>query len=407
MLGVFGVLAPNNLLAKSGLESSLESVSSDREYWVNLLDRIASPLLNQISEGKLRSTMEVKVSPIGDSRHFSVAYLEAFGRLIAGMAPWLALPEDNTSESKLREKYKQQVLAGIAHGANPNSPDYFSWDSGAQPLVDAAFLAHALLRAPEALWFPLKEETKQQVIHEFKKLRRVKPNESNWLLFAAIVESFLMSIDEQYEPERIDYAFSRFEDWYIGDGWYSDGEKFSFDYYNGYVIQSMLLDSIAVNVEKGRILPEEYDITLKRMQRHGEQQERMISPEGTYAVYGRSATYRTGAFQTLAQLAWMEKLPESLTPAQVRSALTAVKKNVFIDSTFTKEGWLTLGLVGDLQDGMADSYSNTGSMYLTSLSFLPLGLPASHEFWTAPAEEWTMKKLWQGKPVKRDYKVGY
>ena len=103
----------------------------------------------------------------------------------------------------------------------------------------------------------------------------------------------------------------------------------------------------------------------------------------------------------------MEKLTKDIKPAQVRSALTAVKKNVFIDSTFTENGWLTLGLVGNQQQDMADSYSNTGSMYLTSLSFLPLGLPPEHEFWSAPFEEWTMRKLWEGKPVKKDYKVMY
>jgi hypothetical protein len=80
---------------------------------------------------------------------------------------------------------------------------------------------------------------------------------------------------------------------------------------------------------------------------------------------------------------------------------------MFVPSTFTKDGCLTLGLVGAQQNAITDSYSNTGSMYLTSYAFLPLGLPATHEFWTAPFTEWTQRKAWSGKPFAKDYAVDY
>lgn len=379
----------------------------ERAYWVALLDKIATPVLSNISQGLLRKNMVMEVSPIYDTRGTEVGYLEAFGRLVAGMAPWLALADDDSGESAIRQRLRQQALAGIVHGANPDSPDYFTWHTGAQPLVDAAFLAQAMLRAPLALWEPLDDITKQRLIHELKALRRVRAYENNWLLFAAITEAFLLSIGEQHEQGKIDYAIDRHEEWYVGDGWYSDGPKFSFDHYNGYVIQSMLVDVLAVSVAKGNHTQEVYDRALKRMQRYGEHQERMISPEGTYPVVGRSATYRTGAFQPLAQLALMDKLPDWIAPAQVRCALTAVKKNIFVDATFTKDGYLTLGLVGDRQQDLADQYSNTGSMYITSQSFLPLGLPPEHPFWSGPFTEWTMCRAWSGEPIKRDYHVQY
>jgi hypothetical protein len=82
-------------------------------------------------------------------------------------------------------------------------------------------------------------------------------------------------------------------------------------------------------------------------------------------------------------------------------------KNLFTPSTFTKEGWLQLGLVGDKQQSLADSYSNTGSMYLTSLVFIALGLPETDEFWMGPFTEWTQQKAWSGKPFKKDYAVKY
>ncbi len=78
-----------------------------------------------------------------------------------------------------------------------------------------------------------------------------------------------------------------------------------------------------------------------------------------------------------------------------------------LNSTFTQDGWLTLGLVGNQQANLADYYSNTGSMYLTSLAFFPLGLPPAHKFWADPFTEWTQAKAWGGKPFAKDYAVDY
>jgi hypothetical protein len=400
-------MQPAQLLAETkNVEiSKLADGIDDRKYWVGLLDKIASPLLSNMSRGTLRKNMDMQVSPIWDNRDIGVGYLEALGRLAVGMAPWLALQGVNTEEAAIQARLKKQLQESIAHGVNPKSPDYLSWNSGSQPLVDAAFLAQGLLKAPEALWKPLSDTTKTQVIYEFKQLRRVKPYESNWLLFAAMIETFLLSIGEEIVEERIDYAITKINEWYKGDGWYGDGPIFSFDYYNSYVIQPMLVDVLKVNIKHGRRSAKEYDLAYKRMQRYGEFLERMVSPEGTYPIFGRSATYRTAIFQPLAQLALEDGLSEWIKPAQVRCAITAVKKRIFIPESFVNGKWLSLGIVGDKQTGLADSYSNTGSMYLTSLSFLPLGLSEKHQFWSAPYEPWTMLKAWKGEPFKKDYHV--
>ena len=79
-----------------------EKEVADREYWCNLLYRIAEPVLQNMSEGKLRENMEVELSPVWDGRNRDVTYMEAFGRLMAGLAPWLSLPDDYTPEGKQR-----------------------------------------------------------------------------------------------------------------------------------------------------------------------------------------------------------------------------------------------------------------------------------------------------------------
>jgi hypothetical protein len=334
--------------------------------------------------------------------------MEAFGRLIAGVAPFITLPDDSTPESKIRERLRLQIQQSLAHAVDPQSPDYLYWSpQTAQPLVDAAYIAQALLSAPDQLWKPLDAVTKERFISAFKNLRNRKPFENNWVLFAAMIETFLLSIGEDIDAQRIDTAIDKLKKWYVGDGWYGDGPHFHFDHYNGYVMHPMMTRILKVNVDKGRRKQEEYDQAYKRMQRYATFQERYISPEGTYLVTGRSSTYRVGAFWPLVKLALENSLPADIKPAQVRCALTAVMKRMFIPETFTKGDWLTLGLVGSDQTNIADYYSNTGSMYITSLVFLPLGLPATHEFWSGPFTEWTELKAWSGKPFPKDYAVDY
>jgi hypothetical protein len=405
-VGLAPVITNASVVDDNVLDGELDANGlKDRMYWVQLLDKMASPILSNMSKGELRKNMPMDYSPTWDNRNKEVAYMEAIGRLIVGIAPFVALPDDDTKEGRIRKKMRDQIHASLAHAVDPASPDYLYWGSPkvAQPLVDAAFLAQALLLAPAALWEPLDKQTKERFIFEFTKIRAIKPANNNWVLFAAIIETFLLSIDAPYDAARIDAGIDKI----IGDGWYSDGVKFHFDHYNGFVIQPMLVTVLRVNVAKGRREKALLEQAYKRMQRYASFQERFISPEGTFPIFGRSSTYRVGAFWPLATLALENNLPAGVMPSQVRPALTAVFKRVFVKDTFNASGLLTLGFVGANQSNIADSYSNTGSMYLASFAFMPLGLPASHEFWTAAPTNWTQKRAWNGEVFPKDYAVDY
>ena len=381
---------------------------SDRQYWCNMLYETAAPVLSNMSEGKLKENMQVEVSPSWDGRDKNVTYMEAFGRLMDGIAPWLSLPDDDTPESVQRKQLREWALKAYAHAVNPESPDYLMWEGHGQALVDAAFLCGSFLRAPEQLWEPLDETTKKRYIEEFKGLRRYTPAYSNWLLFVGRIEAFLMSIGEEYDAYRIDISLRKTEEWYVGDGWYSDGPHFAFDYYNSFVIQPMyveVLQQLHKNNKSPRVTKERVERAEKRMQRYGAILERLISPEGAYPAFGRSMTYRMGNFQVLALLSLQQKLPEELTNGQVRAAMTAVMKRMFENKeNFNEKGFLRLGFVGH-QPKLADVYTNNGSLYLTAEVFLPLGLPADHPFWQSPAESWTQKKAWGGEDFPKDHSL--
>lgn len=380
---------------------------SDREYLWKLLYKIAEPVLRNMSEGELRKNMTVELSPTWDGRDKNVTYMECFGRLMAGLAPWLSLPDDTTGEGTKRKQLREWALKSYAHAVDPQSPDYLLWRKEGQPLVDSAYFSNALLRAPKQLWEPLDGLTKSRIIAELKQLRRVTPPYTNWLLFAAMNEAFLLSIGEEYDPMRTDLTLKKLNEWYVGDGWYADGDKFHFDYYNSFVMHPMLLEVLEVLLKARKISKPVYEQGLKRIQRYAEHLERLISPEGTFPPFGRSLTYRTAVFQPLALLAWRKQLPAKLTEGQVRTALTAVHRSIFTNPTnFTPDGYLTIGFAGH-QPELGDWYSNNGSMYITSESFLSLGLPASDTYWTSAEESWTARKAFKNERFNKDYPVEY
>ena len=193
----------------------------------------------------------------------------------------------------------------------------------------------------------------------------------------------------------ITYALQKHKEWYKGDGWYGDGRRLHMDYYNSFVIQPMIMDVLDVMKRHGIEGADFYDVQLKRFVRYAEQLERMIGPDGTYPPLGRSIAYRLGAFQALSQVSLMKKLPKNIKPAQVRCALTQAMKRQLVEGTFNKEGWLTLGFCGH-QPQLAEKYVSTGSLYMCTLVFLPLGLDATDDFWSGKPEKWTSLKIWNG-----------
>jgi hypothetical protein len=378
----------------------------DRRVWVETLDRIARPVLENLAAGTLKKNMPFE-SLSREPLRREVSYLEAVGRTICGIAPWLELGADDTEEGKLRAHYINLVVKGIKNGVDPQSPDHLMFDRRhSQPLVDAAFLAEGILRAPTQIWGRLDQQTRDWLVGEWKVSRGIKPYECNWLLFASIIEAALLEFTGECDMERLMYGVNRFRnEWYKGDGWYGDGPDFHLDYYNSLVIHPMFTETLQVLKKHGLNGADFLPTQEERHARLAAQLERMISPEGSYPVTGRSIVYRFGSFHALADAALLHILPANVSPAQVRCALTAViQRQLAQPRTFDPNGWLRIGYTGS-QIRMSEDYINTGSLYLCTAAFLPLGLPANDPFWAAPACDWTAKKAWSGEDVGADHAI--
>uniref|UniRef100_UPI0040297071 DUF2264 domain-containing protein n=1 Tax=Segatella hominis TaxID=2518605 RepID=UPI0040297071 len=381
---------------------------SDREYWCALAYKMAQPVLENMAKGELQKNMQTEFSPSFDNRNKKVLYMECFGRLMAGVAPWLTLPDDATAEGKQRKQLREWALASYKNAVDPQSPDYLCWGIGGQNLVDAAYIAESFLRAYDTLWKPLDDVTKKRYLTEFAKLRHIDPPYTNWLLFSSTIESFMAKAGGDFDEYRVNSACRKVEEWYVGDGWYADGPVFAFDYYSSYVFHPMYLETLQAMVDakvNSRLdYQKYYDRELKRCQKYSIILERFISPEGTFPVFGRSIPYRMATMQPLALMAWYQKLPKDLSNGQVRAALTKVLHRMFDQqNNFNEKGFLSIGFCGTNQKNVADWYTNNGSLYMTTLAFMPLGLAADHPFWTDAAQPWTQIKAWSNQPFPKDH----
>lgn len=147
-----------------------ENRLNDRMYWLKILTKVIDPVLSSAAERKLKELM-----PVANKSRSNVSRLEAIGRTLCGIAPWLELGPNDGEEGVLRQKYAFLAREAIDAATDPESPDYCTFvydkDAGGQPLVDAAFLSHAIVRAPRELWEKLDTQVKKNLVKALKATR--------------------------------------------------------------------------------------------------------------------------------------------------------------------------------------------------------------------------------------------
>jgi hypothetical protein len=388
------------LAAASAAQGVPPAPETDREYFLRLLHRLAEPVLANLARGTLKRNMPVECAPGGEAERRKYTHLEAVGRLLAGIAPCLEARLDAGSE-----RYAALARDALRQATDPKSPDYLNFSEGSQPVVDCGFLSQAILRAPNELWKKLDAATQRNLAAALVSSRAITPGYNNWLLFSAMVETALAAMGERWDAMRIDFAIRKHQEWYVGDGAYGDGPQFHWDYYNSFVIQPMLLDTLRGIAPYSRRWSAALPDALARAKRYAAIQERLIAPDGAFPAIGRSIAYRCGAFHLLAMMALHGELPAPLAGPQVRGALAAATRRLMeAPGTFDEDGWLQIGFCGH-QPHLGESYISTGSLYLCSTVLLPLGLTPSDPFWSAPSEDWTSRRIWNGKDLPADHAI--
>lgn len=370
-----------------------------RNYWLKCMLKIANPVLKNCAENTLHKKMPLFGGNIEVTSMY--AHLEALGRTILGISPWLESNSvSSVEEERQKQKYRDWARKSIANSVNPASLDYMNWYKGDQPLVDAAFLCLGILQAKNQLWNNLDGTVRHNFVQAIKRTRVISPWRSNWILFSAMIEVFLYETGDKESCVKsvIDYAVSQFEQWYVGDGFYKDGDNFHFDYYESIVIHPFLLEIV-------RRIPwihhsEKY---MERALRYSKILLTFISDDGCYPAIGRSLCYRGGVLHILSKLAVSGAFESNseIEPKSVRTSLTNVLNRIMSDNIFDANGWLKIGLVQE-QSNLAEPYVNTGSLYMFMVMFMITAIDPDNKFWKGGKSRDYSGRIWNGENLSAD-----
>jgi hypothetical protein len=270
-------------------------------------------------------------------------------------------------------RYAEGLTAGTA-GVWPPIEDR------GQPLVEAASIALALRLTRPLLWDRLSDPVRQRAADWLSGALVAEPWLCNWELFPVTVGGFLAEVGHAPDAARkaIQKGLERIEDWYVGEGWYSDGPGRAFDYYNGWALH--LYPVLHAWLSGDAELLDHYG---SRLERHLADYARLFGGDGAPMHQGRSLTYR---FATAAPL-WLGALTgrTPLTPGETRRLASGALKYFLDRGAVDGRGLLTLGWDGP-DPAVLQGYSGPASPYWASKGFLGLLLPPGDPVWTAPEE---------------------
>lgn len=299
--------------------------------------------------------------------------MEAFLRPLWGLVPYWAGGGEATG---LETRY----VKGIAAGTDPQDPGYWGgfWD-GDQRFVEMAALAYGLLLAPEVLWEPLSDQERKHLVTWLSAINRYRLPVCNWICFRVLVNIALRARGCAYDQRSLEEALEMVDSFYLGNGWYEDGDSHQKDYYVSFALHYYGL-LYAYFCEK------EDPVRAKKFKNRAEQFAKdflyWFDEDGTALPYGRSLTYRfsQAAFFSACALAGVDPFPAGvLKGVLVRHINQWLQKPIFDHADLLTIGYGYPNLL------MAEKYNAPGSPYWALKFFAVLALPDEAPFWQQPS----------------------
>lgn len=335
-----------------------------REDLINALAQLMEPLKPLYSKGSAR--LEIGNSGAGYSA--AVAGMEGFSRTLWGLVPLLA----GGGESDLWNR----VLDGIRHGTDPSHEEYWGEvNDYDQRLVEMAVFGFALAAIPDKIWSPLTSGEQDNLYHWLGQMNSRSCCDCNWLFFNVLVNVGFRKLGLPYDARQLETNLKRMDDFYLEDGWYSDGMNGHSDYYVPFAIHYYgLLYAKLMETED----PERSSVYKQRAKLFADDFLAWFATDGSALPYGRSLTYRfaQSAFWSAIAYAGVEGLPAGVVKGLVLRNL----RWWFSQPIFDSRGVLTIGYAYP-NLVMAENYNSPGSPYWALKTFLPLALGPEHPFW--------------------------
>lgn len=342
-----------------------------RDHWLACADHLLAGAARHTSPAGARIRFP------GPTPQDATDELEGFARTFLLGALRLADHSGAADPTDAASRWASGLAAGTTPGHREAWPPIGHHD---QVLVEATAVAVGLHWSRPWLWERLPERTREQVVHWLSGARGVWCADNNHVLFGATVQAFLGSVGADHDPAAIDAAINRVDDWYAGDGWYSDGPGRRFDHYNAWTfhLYPFFLEQLLEGVPAGSPgRSAAFDVHRSRLRMFLDDYQHLFDATGRPVLQGRSLVYRWG----VAAPFWMGAIQgvSPLTAGRTRRLASGLLAG-FADAGTLDPGVLDLGWKRPAPD-LLQSYNAAGSPLWASKGFLGLLLPPDHPVW--------------------------
>lgn len=344
-----------------------------KQDFQNLMLSILEPLKPYYSENGARLQLGITMA------HYDAqaAWMEAFSRPLWGLVPYWA---GGGTEQGAAQSFAEIYRRGLAAGADEKNPEYWGeCGSFDQRFVEMAAISYGIMFAPEVVWEPLSEQEKENLSGYLNKINEHPLPVCNWILFAVLVNIALKKAGCSYSQKMLEEYLEGLEAFYLGEGWYQDGDSGQKDYYISFAIHFYSLIYAKV---MGQEDPVRAALYKERALEFAKQFIYWFDEDGDAIPFGRSLTYRFGqvSFFSACLLAEIEPVSVPVMKGLIARHLRSWMQKPIFD----RDGILTIGY-GYPNLMMAERYNASGSPYWGMKTFAFLMLPDEHPFWSAEA----------------------
>lgn len=348
-----------------------------KEDFRELMFAILNPLKPYYSENKARLQLGVTMA------HYDInaTWMEAFSRPLWALVPYWAGGGRETEKGDGTgqfESFAEIYRKGLCAGTDEKNPEYWGeCGSFDQRFVEMAAISYGIMFAPEVVWDPLSEQEKDNLCKYLNKINEHPLPVCNWILFAVLVNIAMKKVGRPYSPKMLEEYLNGLETFYLGDGWYQDGDSGQKDYYISFAIHFYCLIYAKVMEQEDGARASLYK---ERAMTFAKQFIYWFDEDGDAIPFGRSLTYRFSqvSFFCACLLADLEPFPIPVMKGLIARHLRSWMKRPIFD----RDGILTIGY-GYPNLTMAERYNAPGSPYWSMKTFAFLMLPDNHPFWSA------------------------
>lgn len=358
-------------------EINTDTLNTKADFQKLMLD-ILNPLKSHYSPGCARLHL-------GDTfAHYDInaTYMEAVSRPLWALVPYWAGGGVEVSPEDGRD-FNSIYIKALVNGTDPDSEEYWGeCTSFDQRFVEMAAISYGLMYTPEHIWNPLTDKQKENLANYLRKINEHPLPVCNWILFAVMVNVALKKLGLDYDQDMMEKYLDGLETFYIGEGWYCDGDSGQKDYYISFAIHfySLIYAANMKDIDSARC-----SIYKERALAFAKQFIYWFDESGDAIPFGRSSTYRFSqvSFFSACLLAGIEPFDVAV----MKGLIVRHIKSWLSRPIFDRDGILTIGY-GYPNLTMAERYNAPGSPYWGMKVFAFLALPDNHPFWSVEAKEY-------------------